>query len=173
MPKKGRGAHSRFISVGRIVAPWGVKGELKVEVLTDFPERFAPKRQVYVDGSPLIIESSRPHKKNLVLKFATIDSIEAAEKLRGRLLEVPYSEVYALPEGEYYRFELMGLEVCTTAGEPLGRIDHILATGSNDVFVVRADGKEVLIPAIEDVVKSIDIEKGRVVIELIDGLLER
>ena len=170
MPKKSRASDSGFVSVGRILAPWGVKGELKVEVLTDFPERFTPKRQVYVNKRPLTIERSHARKRNLIVKFATVDSIDAAEKLRGRLLEVPYSDLYALPEGEYYRFELIGLQVSTTEGKHLGAIADILATGSNDVFIVRTDGKEMLIPVIEDVVQSIDIEKGRVIIELMDGL---
>jgi 16S rRNA processing protein RimM len=173
MPKTNNAVDSEFVSVGRILAPWGTKGDLKVEIMTDFPERFAPGRRVYVDKQPLTIERSRPHKENLVVKLTTIDSREAGEKFRGRLLEIPHSEVYPLPEGEYYRFELMDLEVWTTEGEPLGEIVDILVTGSNDVLVVRKEGSEVLIPAIEDVIKFVDIEKGRVVIELISGLLER
>ena len=171
MPKKSDVADSEFVSVGRILAPWGTKGDLKVEIMTDFPERFSPGQKIYVDKQLLTIEKSRPHKENLIIKLATIDSREAAERLRGRLLEVPYSEVRPLSEGEYYRFELMDLEVLTTEGESLGRIADILVTGSNDVLVVRRNGEEILIPAIEDVIKSIDIDKGRVVIELVSGLL--
>ncbi len=173
MPKTGNAVDTEFVSVGRILAPWGTKGDLKIEVMTDFPTRFAPGRRVYVDGRPLAVERSRPHKENLIVKLATIDTRKAAERLHGRLLEVTHSEVYPLPEGEYYRFELIGLEVCTTEGAPLGEIADILITGSNDVFVVRKDGNEVLIPAIEDVIKSVDIKKGRLVVELISGLLER
>jgi len=171
MPKTNNAVDSEFVSVGRILAPWGTKGDLKIEVMTDFPERFASGRKVYLDNEPLTIERSHLHKDSLIVKLATIDSREAAEKLRGRLLEIPQAEVCPLPEGEYYRFELIGLEVQTTEGESLGEIAEILVTGSNDVFVVRKDANEVLIPAIDDVIKFVDIEKRRITIELINGLL--
>lgn len=172
MAKRSDTVNLEFVSVGRILAPWGTKGDLKVEIMTDFPQRFAPGRVVYLDREPLTIERGHPHKNYLIVKLATIDSREAAEKLRDRLLEIPQAELYPLPEGEYYRFELMGLEVCTVEGESLGEIADILVTGSNDVFVVRKDGNEVLIPAIDDVIKSVDIGKRRVVVELVSGLLE-
>jgi len=98
--------------------------------------------------------------------------VEDATELRGQFLEVPQSQIRPLPNGEYYQFQLLGLEVWTTEGELLGRIAHILPTGSNDVYVVPSKHGELLIPAIEDVVISIDLEKGRIVIELIEGLLQ-
>lgn len=161
-----------FLIVAHILAPWGIKGEVKVEVVTDFPERFTPGRSVYLDGSPLEIQSCRPHKQHLLVKLASIDSIEAAEKVRGRDLTIPGSELHALPEGQYYAFQLIGLRVITTKGETLGRITDILTTASNDVYVVKGKRGEILIPAIEDVIKSIDLEKGKMVIEAIEGLLD-
>ena len=157
--------------VGRILAPWGIRGEVKVEVLTDFPERFAPRKVVYLNTSPLEIESCRYHKQQLILKLATIDSIEAAEKLRGQSLTIPGSELHTLPEGQYYAFQLIGLKVVTTGGKTLGRVTDIMPTGSNDVYIVEGKQGEILIPAIEDVVKSIDLKKGKMVIEVIEGLL--
>ena len=161
----------RFLIVGRILAPWGIRGEVKVQVMTDFPERFAPGKLVFLDGHPLEIESCRPHKQHLNIKLATIDSIEAAERIRGHDLTVPSSELYPLPQGQYYAFQLIGLDVFTKEGEYLGLITDIMSTASNDVYIVRGKGSEILIPAIEDVVKSIDLEKRQVVIEAIDGLL--
>jgi 16S rRNA processing protein RimM len=158
--------------VGRILAPWGIRGEVKVEVLTDFPERFAPRKVVYLNTSPLEIESCHPHKQHLVVKLATIDSIEDAEKLRGQDLNIPSSELHPLPEGQYYTFQLIGLKVVTTEGQTLGRVTDIMSTGSNDVYIVEGKRGEILIPAIEDVVKSIDLKKGRMVIEAIEGLLD-
>ena len=163
---------SRFIIVGRVGAPWGVKGEVKVEVMTDFPDRFSPREKVYIDGYPVSIAGSKWHKGRVILKLTTVDSAEAAEKLRGRFLKIPDSKLRPLPEDQYYRFQLMGLEVWTTDGERLGQIVNILPTGSNDVYVVHGERGELLIPAIEDVVKAVELERGRVTIELVEGLLQ-
>ena len=162
---------SQFIVVGRVLAPWGARGEIKVEVMTDFPDRFSPQAEVHIDGRPMTIERSRWHRGRVILKLATIDSVEAAQELGGRFLEVPQSQLRPLPKDEYYQFQLLGLEVWTTEGELLGRIAHILPTGSNDVYVVPSGHGELLIPAIEDVVKSVDLERGSIVIEVIKGLL--
>ena len=164
---------SRFIIVGRVVAPWGVRGEVKVEVMTDFPDRLSALEEVHIDGYPVSIEKSRWHKGKVIIKLATVDSIEAAEKLRGRFLEIPQSKLRPLPEDQYYQFQLMGLEVWTTDGKLLGQIADILPTGSNDVYVVHGEQGELLIPAIEGVVKSVELETGRVIVELIEGLLPR
>jgi 16S rRNA processing protein RimM len=161
-----------FLIVGRILAPWGIRGELKVEVVTDFPERFAPKKVVYLNASQLEIESCHPHKQHLVVKLATIDSVEDAEKLRVQDLTLPRSELYHLPEGQYYAFQLIGLKVVTTEGKNLGKVTDIMTTPSNDVYIVEGKKGEILIPAIEDVVKSIDLKKGKIVIEAIEGLLD-
>lgn len=165
-------APPEFLIVGHIIAPWGIRGEVKVEVITDFPERFTPGRCVYLDGSPIQIENCRPHKQHLLVKLATIDSVEAAEKLRGRDLTIPRSELRPLPEGLYYAFQIIGLKVVTTEGETLGRVTDIMTTASNDVYIVEGRRGEILIPAIEDVVKSIDLRRGKIVIEAIEGLLD-
>ena len=165
-------APPEFLIVGYILAPWGIRGEVKVEVVTDFPERFAPRKIVYLNTRPLEIESCHPHKQHLVVKLATIDSVEDAEKLREQDLTIPRSELYPLPEGQYYTFQIIGLKVVTTEGKLLGRITEIMTTGSNDVYIVEGKRGEILIPAIEDVVKSIDLEKGKMVIEAIEGLLD-
>jgi len=164
---------SQFIVVGRAIAPWGVRGEIKVEVMTDFPDRFSPQEEVHIDRRPLTIEQSRWHKGKVILRLATIHSVEAAEQLQGRYLEVPRSKLRPLAEDQYYRFQLIGLDVLTTEGRLLGQIAQILPTGSNDVYVVPTKEGELLIPAIDDVVKSVDLGKGCMVIEMIEGLLQR
>ncbi len=169
----GKGATPpQFLIVGRILAPWGIRGEVKVEVITDFPERFAPHNLLYLDALPFEIESCRPHGQFLIVKLVTIDSVQAAEKLRGRDLTIPRSELRELPEGLYYAFQIIGLNVVTTGGERLGQVIDIMTTASNDVYIVEGKRGEILIPAIEDVVKSIDLKKGEMVIEVIEGLLD-
>jgi 16S rRNA processing protein RimM len=164
-------APPEFLVVGHILAPQGMKGELKIRVMTDFPDRFVPGKTLYIDGRPLDIDSSRPHKQHLLIKLAGIATREDAEKLRGRDLTIPRSDIRTLSDGEYYAFELIDLEVVTTDGNHVGRIVDLMTTAGNDVYVVQGPRGEVLIPAIENVVKSIDIENGKMVIEAIEGLL--
>lgn len=169
-PRSGR-VQPEFLTVGRIVGPQGIRGELKVEPTTDFPQRFATGAELRVQGRLLAVESSRWQRGYVILKLATIDSIDEAEKLRGQSLEVPNSSAQTLPQGQYYVYQIVGLEVWTTAGEHLGEVAEVAPTGSNDVYVVRGPRGELLIPAIEDVVKEIDLERGRITIEAVEGLL--
>ena len=160
-----------FLIVGQILAPQGIKGEIRVQVMTDFPDRFAPGELVYIEGRPLEIECSRPHKQHLVLKLASVDTRREAEELRGRDLSIPRSQIRELPDGEFYAFQLIGLDIFTTDGNHVGRISDIMVTAGNDIYVVQGKRGEILIPAIEDVVKSIDLNEGKVTIEAIEGLL--
>jgi 16S rRNA processing protein RimM len=157
--------------VGRIVGPWGLHGDLKVESLTDFPQRFAAGGRVCLGGVAYVIERCRWQRGHALLKLAGIDSATAAEALRHRRLEVPEDELHPLGEGEYYHFQILGLEVRTTTGEVLGRVEQIISTGSNDVYVVRGPRGEVLVPAVDDVVKSVDPAAGRIEVEAVEGLL--
>ena len=160
-----------YVTIGQILAPWGIKGKLKVEIVTDFPQRFTPCSKIYINQQPMTIDSTEWHKGKAIIKLSTIDSIEDAQRLRGQPIEIHHSQLQPLPEGQYYHFQLIGLEVETTQGELLGNITEILTAESNDIYVVNGDRGEILIPAIEDVVKSIDLNKGRVVIEPIEGLI--
>ncbi len=166
-----QGFEPLFLTIGRILAPWGIKGEVKIQVLTDFPDSFATQNQVYLNGHPLTIERSQHHDKHLIIKLATIDDRGAAEKLRGYDVEIPLSQAHTLPEGEYYPLQLIGLKVQTEEGEPLGEVVDIWLRESNDIYVVRGQRGQILVPAIEDVVKSIDLQNGTMVIEVITGLL--
>jgi 16S rRNA processing protein RimM len=160
-----------FITIGKILAPWGIKGKLKVEVITDFPQRFAPHSQVYINRQPMTIAATKWHKGKAIVKLDTVDSVEQAEKLQGQVIEIHHSQLQPLPEGQYYHFQLIGLEVWTTHGELLGNITQILTAESNDNYVVRGVKGEILIPAIADVVKSVDLDSRRITIEAINGLL--
>ena len=160
-----------FITVGEIISPWGVRGELKVEPTTEFPERFAAHSKLYVNRHSVIVDNCTWHKGKAIIKLSNIDSVEDARKLSGQSLEIHQSQLKPLPEGQYYHFQLIGLEIRTTQGEVVGNIVEILTSESNDSYVVHGARGEILIPAIEDVIKSIDLDKGCVIIEPIDGLL--
>ncbi|MFC2122958.1 ribosome maturation factor RimM [Bacteroidota bacterium] len=161
-----------FIAIGEIVAPQGTKGKLKVKVHTDFPERFATNSTVYINRQPITIDNASWYKGMAVIKVPAIDSRQDAEQLRGAMIEIPHSQLQPLSEGQYYHFQLVGLEVWTMDGELLGNVREILTAKSNDNYVVSGDKGEFLIPAIEDVVKSVDLETKRITIEPLEGLLE-
>lgn len=161
-----------FLALGRVLAPWGNRGQIKVQVLTDFPQRFSPKSPVYIHGRAFAIEESRKHKDHMVVKLDGVDDIEEAKALEGSLLEIPATEALPLEEGQYYHHQIIGLEVWTTQGLFLGKITEILVTLSNDVYIVKTSDKEILIPAIEGVVESIDLAHGIMTIEAIPGLLD-
>lgn len=161
-----------FLTIGEVLGSWGRYGEIKVSIITQFPDRFAGLSTVYLDELPYEVESSRFHKQMVVLKLKGVDSIDEADKLRGRLVEVPLAEAVPLAEEHYFHYQVIGLEVWTSDGRRLGTVEDILTTPANDVYIVRSNAKEILIPAIEDVVLSIDLDRRRIVIEPIAGLLD-
>jgi 16S rRNA processing protein RimM len=175
---QGRTPEPRFLAIGQVVGVHGVRGELKVEILTEDPHRFDLLRQVLVgledqEPVPWILESYRLHKGHALLKLQGCDDRTAAETLRGYLIQVRFEDALPLEEGEYFEHQIIGLQVWTAAGEPLGEVAEILYTGANDVYVVRGGspgGRDILIPAIEDVVLEIDLDGGRLVVELPEGL---
>ena len=160
-----------FLIVGYVKDPRGTGGEVRIDVQTDFPDRFEPGKVLYVDGHPLNIERSYPHKNSVILKLSGIDTADAGRRLRGKSLDIPLEEAHILPEGEYYRFQLIGLDVVSITGEAVGKIIDILPTASNDVYILDGPLGQILIPATEDVVKSIDLDAQQMRIEIIDGLL--
>ena len=168
----------RYLVVGRILRPHGVRGELRVEVITGYPERLEQHRFFYLaaQDSPesvqrYPVEKSRLRGKVILLKLGGYDDRNAAEALRGMLVLIPIDEAAPLEEGEYYHFQIVGLAVETETGHPLGRVVGVLETGANDVYVVHGSLGEVLVPAIEEVVLEINPEAGRMVVHVLPGML--
>ncbi|MCL6451862.1 MAG: ribosome maturation factor RimM [Acetobacteraceae bacterium] len=170
-----------LIAVGQVVAPHNPRGEVRVLPLTDFPERFLRTARVFVcppgggEPVPLRVEAARLHRGMVLLKLEGCGDMAAAERLRGSMLKVPEEELVPLEPGRYYVFQIVGLEVFTASGQCLGRVEEVLQTGANDVYVVRGrrGGRpvEVLLPALREVVRRVDLEAGRLVVELPPGLL--
>ncbi len=172
-----------YYRVGTLVNTHGIRGEVKVVVITDFPEkRFKVGQQVILfktpddttNGVPLVISKSRQQKGLFFLTFKGVDNINDVERYKGWTIKVAAEELHALPAGEYYYHQIVGLKVVTTAGEPLGTIKEILAPGANDVWVVaRNHGQsDVLLPKIPQVIKTVDLETGTVTVELMEGLID-
>lgn len=169
-----RRSEPRYLVVGRIVRPWGVQGELKVEILTEDPARFEQLEAVYVGPHfvPYRLERARLHGGVVLLKLAGCDDRNAAEGLRDLLVQVAMEDALPLEEGEYWVHQIVGLEVWTTEGDLLGLVQEVLETAANDAYVVRdRSGREVLIPALRSVVLEIDLAAGRMLVELPEGLM--
>jgi len=164
----------RHLIIGRVLKPFGVRGELKVEILTDFPERFASLRTVYLgdDAKSFSVEQARLHSDAALIKLAGIDTPEDAATLREQWVRVAVEDAVALPAGRVYLYQLIGLRVKTTAGQSLGEITEVLDTRANGVYIVHDGTREILLPAIPDVVKEINLERGEMIVALIDGLVE-
>ena len=160
-----------FLAVGVVLTSFGLQGDIKVEPLTDFPERYEPGESVWLGGRKRRIQRSRWQRGVVYVKLMGISTAEAVADLRGHYLEVPEQERTPLAEDEFYQSDIIGLEVETTGGESLGRVLEFLPTGGNDVLVVRGAGGDVLIPMIADVVQQVDLPGGRLVVEPIEGLL--
>ena len=155
-----------LVAIGRVIKAFGLRGQILVEPLTDFPERFAPESIVLVQGRPHAIEKSREAKGRWILTLEGIHSLEEARRLRDECLTIKESNLRPLPPGQYYQFQILGLGVYTSAGQYLGEVSDILTTGSNDVYVVKGSGVEFLVPAIADFIREIDVEGGRMVVEM-------
>ena len=166
-----------LITIGRVLKPWGVKGEVKVEPITDFPERFTMLKRLTLTspaGESVVSEVTSVRYAGGIpyLLFKGYDTPEQVKAFNGWFLQIPEEEAMPLPEGQYYWFELIGMEVFSEAGEKLGTIVDIFETGSNDVYVMKHGKRETYIPATAEVVKIIDRKEKRMVIHLLDGLME-
>ncbi|NMA55009.1 MAG: 16S rRNA processing protein RimM [Firmicutes bacterium] len=165
-----------LITVGIVTSPHGVRGNLKLKLLTDFPERVYRLDDVYLlsDQSvtgPYTVAQARLIPDGALLKLDEIDSREQAKCLVGSEVCVTLDKAVTLPEGHYFYFELEGLEVYTVTGERLGILAEVLPLPANDIYVVHteADG-EILLPATREVVQEIDLEAGRMKVNLLPGL---
>ncbi|MBS4177145.1 ribosome maturation factor RimM [Lederbergia citrea] len=170
----------RWFNVGKIVNTHGIMGEVRVISKTDFPEeRYSPGNllHLFMPGSKqpqqLKVKSHRKHKNFDLLTFEGHSNINDVEKWKNGILKVSETQLEELSEGEYYFHEIIGCVVTTIDDDKLGKVIEILTPGANDVWVVKLDnGKEVLIPFIDEVVKDISIEEKRIIINPIEGLLE-
>jgi 16S rRNA processing protein RimM len=162
-----------WLVVGKIVAAFGTKGELRVLSQTDFPERFAAGAQLWVEreSEPFTVNHCRWHKGQAYVQLDRVADRDRAEALRGRYVRVPGDRLAELDEGEYYLFQLIGLTVVTEDGRELGPIKDVLQTGANDVYVVDTARGELLLPAIKDVILDVDVPAGKLTAHLLPGLM--
>lgn len=166
------GGRPQWITIGTITGPHGVCGEVRVYPHTDRPERFRSLTQVYLGasgegGEVRLVRRAAVAPARIILKLDGVDTRDAAEALRGRDLLIPVDEVWPLPDGHFYHFQLVGLAVEDLSGKPRGRVFQVYSGPANDFYAIRTspDAPEYLIPAVRQVVRQIDLERGRMVID--------
>lgn len=165
-----------YLRVGVISSTHGIKGEVKVFPTTDDPNRFKLLKEVHLDTGKetltLEIEGVKFFKQMVILKFKGIDNINDIEKYRGKDLLITRDNAVKLEKDEYFIYDLIGSEVITDEGNRLGELTEILATGANDVYVVRMEnGKDVLLPSIKQCILDIDTENKKILVHVMKGLL--
>ena len=165
----------KYLEAGKIVGTHGIRGELRVQPWADSGEFLAGFRTLYFGKGEkrLDILSSRPHKNIVIMKISGVDTIEAADALRGRVLYIDRADAH-LPEGRYFIQDLIGCRVVDCdSGEEYGEITDVSSTGVNDVYHVKTPaGEERLIPAVDSVLAGTDIEAGEVRIHAMKGMFD-
>lgn len=173
MPAKpaGRVAPQRdpdegFVAVGRVLAPFGLKGELKIQSLTDNPRRFSQKSKLWAGRQPVTVASTREAQGFVYLTLKGYPDRTSVEQFRHAILQVPESALPALREGEYYRFQLLGLTVVDRQESLLGTLEEVIETGANDVYRVRTpSGVDILLPALDEVIIAVDLSARRMTVD--------
>ena len=165
-----------YFEVGQIVNTFGIKGQVKVKPFTDDLERFEELKSVLVEkGKELIemqIEDVKYQQTVVLLKLKGIEDMNMAEKLKGCYLKIKREDARKLPNDTYFIADLIGLNVYTEDGTLLGKVDDIYNNKSNDIYVIKDElGKQILLPAIKDVIKHIDVENEKITVHLLNGLI--
>ncbi|MDD2573225.1 MAG: ribosome maturation factor RimM [Bacillota bacterium] len=166
-----------YYRIGYIANTLGLRGEMKVLLISNVPDRFEDLKDCFINSGnirlPVEVERYRPYKKNCVaLKLKGYDDANSVEALKGRYLEVDRANLAKLEEGHFYMFDIIGCKVFTTDGELLGEVEDVLSLGTNDLYVVKGERGEILIPAVKEMVKDIDIAKKTIRVQLPEGLVE-
>lgn len=166
----------KYFEVGQIVNTFGVKGMIKVKPFTDDVQRFEELKKVYICKKEKLeeveIEEVKYHKDMVLLKIKGIEDLNEAEKIKGLYLKIDRKNAKKLPKDTYFIADLLGLEVYSDKEELLGKVDDIFRTGANDVYVVKDEkGKQLLLPGIPEVIKEIDLEKEKIIVHILKGLV--
>lgn len=165
-----------FLEIGQIVNSYGLKGQMKIVPFTDDITRYSDLKTIYIEINKQLkeykIEQVKYHKNNVLIKLEGIDDINDTEQFKNCFVKVNRKDAVKLPEDTYFIVDLIGLEAFTEENVLLGKIVDVFPTGSNDVYVVKDElGKQILLPAISEVVKNVDIPNKKMIVNLIKGLV--
>ena len=164
------------LEIGQIVNTFGIKGFVKIYPYVDDISRFDDLKKVYIKSKKIDeerqIEEVKYHKNMVLIKFKGIETLENAEKLRNAYVEIDRADAIPLEEGQYFIADLLGLDVFLETGEKLGVLEDIYNTGSSDIYVVKNElGKQFLLPYIDEVIKQINLDEGKIIVHIIEGLI--
>ena len=167
----------KYLEIGQIVNTFGIKGQVKIVPFTDDITRFDELKEIYVEKKNELklfqIEQVNYKKNMVILKLKGIETVEEAEKLRNCYLKIDRKDAKKLPKDTYFIVDLLGLDVYTDEGKLLGKVGDIYNAGSSDIYVVNDElGKQILLPAIKDVLKEVDLENQKIIVHLIKGLVD-
>ncbi|MCY6959504.1 ribosome maturation factor RimM [Clostridium brassicae] len=157
----------QFLTVGKIINTHGVRGEVKVKSTTDDVKRFKKLKEAYIDGEEIKVIGCKFQPDKVILKIEGIDSMDDAERLKNKLIQVKRENAIKLPKDTYFAVDIIDCEVYEETGKKLGKVDEIIYTGSNDVYWVKGEN-EVLIPALKDIILNIDINNKKIIIKPVD-----
>lgn len=166
-----------MIAVGKIVKTVGVKGECKVALLTDVPGRLEGLTDLRVGATeqasePKVVESVRAHRENVIIKLKGTDSGTDAERLKGMFLYVPPEQALRPSSTSYFVHEIVGMQVVTEEGTTVGVVSDVVKLPGSDIWLVKADGREIMIPAVREFIRSVDLAQKKITIHVIEGLLD-
>ena len=166
----------QYFEIGQIVNTFGIKGMVKVNPFTDDISQFEEMETILVDKKgnllEMQIEEVKYSKNQVLLKLKGIETVEEAEKYRNCYLKLPREKARKLPKNTYFIADLIGLEVYTEEGNLLGKVEDIYNTGASDIYVIKDElGKQILLPAIKDVIKQVDVEQEKIIVHLLEGLI--
>lgn len=167
----------KYLEIGQIVNTFGIKGQVKIVPFTDDITRYDELKEIYVEKKNELklfqIEQVNYKKNMVILKLKGIETVEEAEKLRNSYLKIDRKDAKKLPKDTYFIVDLLGLDVYTDEGKLLGKVDDIYNAGSSDIYVIKDElGKQILLPAIKDVLKEVDLENQKIIVHLIKGLVD-
>ncbi|HJB56398.1 MAG TPA: ribosome maturation factor RimM [Candidatus Flavonifractor intestinipullorum] len=161
---------NQFLEAGQVVNTHGVRGEVKIVPWCDSPEFLCGFDTLYIDGAPVKVRESRPHKGNVLARLEGVDDVNAAMRLKNKVVSIDRTGV-VLPEGRHFLADLIGLKVVNDdTGEELGILEEVLTPPAHEVYVVRGGGKEYLIPAVDAFLRGTDVDAGWVRVHLIEGM---
>lgn len=159
-----------LVSVGQIISTFGIKGEVKIKILTDFPDRFLKQKEFFLTTPDLtqkiFLEGIRFQKNILIAKIKSCDSLESAKKLKWAYLQIEEKELINLTSDTFYHFQIIDSDVYSLENRYLGKIKDIIKTGSNDVYVIKTSKEELLVPATKEFIKKIDLSKKTIYIKI-------
>jgi len=166
----------QYFEIGQIVNTFGIKGMVKVNPFTDDISQFEEMETILVDKKgnllEMQIEEVKYSKNQVLLKLKGIETVNDAEKYRNCYLKLPREKARKLPKNTYFIADLIGLEVYTEEGNLLGKVEDIYNTGASDIYVIKDElGKQILLPAIKDVIKQVDVEQEKIIVHLLEGLI--